>query len=224
MIKRLPALLLCLLLVLPVTESQAAVNTRTNLFLEMMLTMMEIMGMIDRNDNYYNQPYPVMTPGLNNFSQGMQNPMGNQWQSALQMLALQQMLSNYGGAMALPGNFANPNSGLLPNQTAIPFLPEYFNQTPQTSRHWIEGKWQSSDGMIMEVRQGQFKMYYRHLPREVRGGLLRIKDKWLAIYESSHQITRQYEFAYKDDRLVLKDTSGNMMLFKRMTDWAMPLQ
>ena len=78
--------------------------------------------------------------------------------------------------------------------------------------------------MIMEVRRGYFKMYYRDTPRQVRGGLIRLKDKWLAIYEKTHKITRQYEYAYQDERLALRDLKGNLMLFKKMPDWGIPLR
>ncbi len=217
MTRKLRAMILCLVCVALPIDSAVSASTRTNVFLEMMLAMMEIMGMINRDrDNYYSQPYPVITPGYN-----------DQWQNAMQMLALQQMLNgNAAGMNPLMGmnNLSALNGLPLSGNNSgniVPFLPDLPTKTPAT-QHWIEGKWRSSDGMIMEVRQGQFKMYFAHTPQEVRGGLIRIKDQWLAIYERSRQITRQYEFAYKDNRLVLKDPNGNMMLFKRMTNWAVP--
>jgi len=215
--KKLSALLLALVLLFSSLTSVAAVNTRSNLFLEMMLTMMEVMGFIDRDRNVYNQTYP----SLNSLPYGS-SMMGNPMQNWLQTMALQQMLSGAANP-ALYGGMLTPGlAGLPGNQATIPFLPEYLNQQAKT--HWIEGKWRSRDGMIMEVHHGYFKMYYPNRPREVRGGLIRIKDRWLAIHEKSRNFTRQFEFGYKDDRLVLKDTNGNLMLFKRMTDWLNPLQ
>ncbi len=211
-------MLLAFLLFYASATASAAINSRSNLFLQMMVTMMEIMGLINRDDDYYNQSYP----SYGNMAYP-QLPFNNQ----MQALAMQQMLG--GSNPALYGSGMMPGGSTLPytggNQAVIPFLPDYVNnQGKKKKPHWIEGKWRASDGMIMEVHHGYFKMYYQQNPQQVRGGLVRIKDRWLAIYEKSRNITRQYEFGYKENMLVLKDTSGNMMLFKRMTNWSNPLR
>jgi hypothetical protein len=192
-------------------------DIRGNIFIEMMLTMMEIMGFIDDDDDYYSQPYP----SYSQFPQFSQWGMGNSWQSMPQALAWQQMM---GGAYpGMPG--LSPFGNQVAPGAVIPYLPGYGPQpAPVYKPHWIEGRWIANDGMIMEVNQGRFKMFYRHSPKQQRSGLIRLKDKWLGIYEPSQQFARQYEFAYKDDRLVLRDIDGNLMLFKRMTNWLVPLQ
>jgi len=194
---------LCLVFLSP--AASPATNYRGNLFLEMMLTMMKIMGFIDRDDDYYDQPYPNFNqfPYIQPYAGN--NPMlpGSGWTGTM------------------------PPQGLAGSQYGVPYLPQYFNQYRSGRRykpHWIEGRWAASDGMIMEVSQGEFKMYYRDAPKQVRGGLIRLKDHWLAIYEKTQQISRQYEFAFEDDRLALRDADGNLMLFMRLQDWPITLR
>ena len=233
------AILLAMLIT--ISPIQAANNIRGNLFIEMMLTMMEIMGFIDDKDDYYSQPYPSFNSfnGLNSFGYGnfaypgfsnFSMP-GNGWQSPTQS-ATQSAAQSLTGALAMQQMMGGGLPGIgLGNSTPIPFLPGYAppglamgSSSGQFKPHWIEGKWQTNNGMIMEVKQGQFKMYYRQAPNQFRGGLIRIKDKWLGIHEKSQGITRQFEFAHKDGRLVLRDTNGNLMLLKKMTDWMIPLR
>jgi hypothetical protein len=236
--RKLLPVLVCLVLVFSTPVSSAASYNRTNLFLEMMRVMLEMMGMIDRDNDYYNMPYPV----YGNVFPGSQGFAGNPMQNWLQLQAMQQMLGSNPAAFGLmpgmtpgmnpfmtpgmnPGLWSGPGlPGLGNNQTVIPFLPDYLGQGKKTGKHWIEGKWQANDGMIMEVHRGYFKMYYRNSPREVRGGMIRIKDRWLAIFEKSRNFARTYEFGYKDKRLVLRDDDGNIMLFRRLTDWSVPLR
>ena len=189
----------------------AASYSRDNIFIEMMRTMLEIMGVIDDDDDYYNQPYPSYGQFPFFYAPGSLYPgSGNPWQSMSQALTMQQMM---------PGSY--PGAG----GATIPFLPGYgYGKTPAYKPHWIEGRWYARDGMIMEVRQGQVKMFYRHSPNQVRSGIIRLKEHWLGIYFPSQQFARQYEFAYKDDRLALRDIDGNLMLFRRMTNWMIPLQ
>lgn len=219
------AAMICCIMLAPV----ASASVRGNLFVEMMLTMMEIMGFIDRDDDIYGQDYPLpgqfFMPGLGMPGMGMP---GANWSSWPQTMAMQQPWGGYPGSM-MPGMGAPNWSPSAWNPSArnqqsarIPFLPGY-NPAKKYQSHWIEGRWYTSDGMIMEVYQGRFRMYYRQQPEEVRSGLIRIKDRWLGIYEESRQFLRQFEFAYKDDRLVLRDPDGNLMLMRRMTNWAIPL-
>jgi len=202
------------------SPAQASTNYRGNLFLEMMLTMMDFMGIIDY-DRDYNDSYP----NFRNYSSGM-SPYGfNPWSSPVSSMAWQQAFNNIapgwaGAAMPSPDNFGSWSPS---PQAVIPYLPEYSDQHQTRPRshkpHWIEGRWIANDSMIMEVSNGHFVMYYRDNPRQVRGGLIRLKDKWLAIAETKRKITRQYEFAYKKDMLALKDSQGNLMLFRRLQNW-----
>lgn len=212
--------MLSLLLILscssPVT--QATTTYRGNIFMEMMLAMMDVMGLINYERNSYNQPYP----NFNSPAYGTSPYNFNSWQ--------QMPGGGFGpggwSSWANPGNLA----GIGGNQATIPFLPEYFNQNPWQAgnpaarTHWIEGRWVANDNMIMEVRQGKFVMYYRDNPEQVRSGLIRLKDRWLAIAEETRKVSRQYEYAYKKDLLALRDTHGNLMLFRRLTDWPVPLR
>jgi len=216
------AVIFALLVFCAPLNSPAASYSRDNIFIEMMRTMLEIMGVIDDDDDYYNQPYPSYNqfPLFNH--QGW-SPQGtvNPWQSIPQAMAWQQMLS--GGYPGLPGY--NPLAGQINPGAVIPYLPGYQPGKGSVYKpHWIEGRWVASDGMIMEVRQGKVKMFYRHSTDQVRSGIIRLKEHWLGIYFPARQFARQYEFAYKDDRLALRDIDGNLMLFKRMTNWAIPLQ
>ena len=179
-----------------------------------MLAMMDIMGMIDYERDYYNQPYP-------NYNTMPYASGYYPYQFPPQSLAWQQIIS--GG---YPGG----------TQAAIPYLPKYFGQfpgqwqnlyspqNPAYRKHWIEGRWVARDNMIMEVENGKFIMYYRDDPKQVRGGLIRLKDRWLAIAEETRKVTRQYEYAYRKDVLILRDEDGNMMVFRRLTDWPIRLQ
>ncbi len=217
--RKLITLGLALLICCPWHSASAASSSyRGNVFVEMMLKMMEIMvEIIDQDPEYSKMPYPMpyqfMNPYFNptQFNPAQFNPAQiNPFQAG-------QFFGN-----------TSPNP-YLPNQAVIPFLPDaqpsvtapvHLKYMP----HWIEGRWISTDNMIMEVWQGEFKMYYRTRPSEVRGGLIRLKDRWLAIHEQTRQITRQFEYAIDDDKLALKDADGNMMLFYRSQNWANSLR
>jgi hypothetical protein len=220
--KKLQAILFAMLIFCIPLTSYAAKNIRGNIFIEMMLTMMEIMGFIDDDDDYYSQPYP----SYNQFPLFTQPGLGNSWQSIPQSMAMQQMMGGgYPGMSGLNGFNAFGGGGQSSHGPVIPYLPGHSPNSRQVYKpHWIEGRWIANDGMIMEISQGQFKMFYRHSPQQQRTGLIRMKDKWLGIYEPSQQFARQYEFAYQDDKLALRDVHGNLMLFKRMTNWLIPLQ
>jgi len=206
------AIIFALLLFCAPLSSSAASYSRDNIFIEMMRTMLEIMGVIDDDDDdYYYGPYPSYNQLPFYLYQGM-DPQGTfkSWQSMPQALAWQHVQP--GGYPGMPG--MNNYSGQMTPGAVIPYLPGYKpGKGPVYKPHWIEGRWFASDGMIMEVRQGKVKMFY-----------IRVKEQWLGIYFPARQFARQYEFAYKDDRLALRDIDGNLMLFKRMTNWAIPLQ
>lgn len=218
-------LALVILAVAATSPAQATTYYRGNVFLEMMLAMMDVMGIID-----YERDYNDTYPNFRNFSYGM-SPYGfNPWSSPVSSMAWQQAFNNVapgwaGDALPSPGSFESWSPS---PQAVIPYLPEYFDQYRTGSRaykpHWIEGRWIANDNMIMEVSNGRFVMYYRDNPRQVRGGMIRLKDKWLAIAETTRKIIRQYEFAYKKDKLVLKDSDGNLMLFRRLPNWPLPVK
>jgi len=216
------AMIFALLLFCAPLDSSAASYSRDNILVEMMRTMLEIMGVIDDDDDYYHGPYPSYNQFPFYFYQGM-NPQDtfNSWQSLPHAMPWQQMLP--GAYPGMPG--VDSYSGQIAPGAVVPFLPGYKpGKAPIYKPHWIEGRWIASDGMIMEVQQGTVKMYYRHSPNQVRSGVIRVKEHWLGIYFPARQFARQYEFAYKDDRLALRDIDGNLMLFRRMTNWAIPLQ
>ena len=216
------AIIFALVVFLVPLNTSAASYSRDNIFIEMMRTMLEIMGIIDDDDDYYFGPYPSYNQFPYLHYQGL-NPRGaaNSWYSMPQALSWQQMLSS--GYPGLPG--WNTRPGQMTPGAVIPYRPGYNpGKAPLYKPHWIEGRWVATDGMIMEVRQGEVRMFYRHSPNQVRSGIIRLKEHWLGIYFPARQFARQYEFAYKDDRLALRDIDGNLMLFRRMTNWANPLQ
>ncbi|MGD2119570.1 MAG: hypothetical protein PVG66_14510 [Chromatiales bacterium] len=186
----------------PLTAANFNMNYRGNLFLEMMLTMMEMMGFIDRDNYYSNQPYPnynTFAPNL--YGYGFSNP----WQGGM------------------PGAGWNSLPGLTPLNSMNAFGNPWDVSSLQPGQtHWIEGRWQAADGMLFVVQQGQFRMFYPQWPQETRSGLIRIKDRWLAIYEQQSHSSQQFEFAYQDEYLVLSDEYDNMMLFRKLFDWPMP--
>jgi hypothetical protein len=215
------------------TVLPASSTYRGNVFVEMMLKMMEIMvEIIDQDPEYSKMPYPMSSQYFNpyfNPALGMQPFYGSPWSNMAQKYAYQQMLTPFDPSST--GQFFGnpPFMPQNPTQAVIPFLPDsgpaptaplHLKYMP----HWIEGRWIASDNMILEVWQGEFKMYYRNRPSEVRGGLIRLKDRWLAIHEQTRQITRQFEYAIEDDKLVLKDLDGNVMLFHRSQNWGNPLR
>ena len=206
---------------------------RGNVFVDMMLKMMELMvEIIDQDPEYSKYPYPLSNQFLNpyfNPAFGMQPFYGSPWSNMAQNYAFQQMLTPFNPATAGQYFGNTPFMPENPAQAVIPFLPDSQPSVPAPVHlkfmpHWIEGRWISTDNMILEVWQGEFKMYYRTRPSEVRGGLIRLKDRWLAIHEQTTQITRQFEYAIEDDKLALKDFDGNIMLFSRSQNWANPLR
>jgi len=79
----------------------------------------------------------------------------------------------------------------------------------------LDGNWRGQSGEVLVVRNGLFRIYldrdrYQEGRIELRG-----KDV-LGMQSQDGSVTRRYEYAVHEGRLVLRDEAGNLLLYKRI--------
>ena len=106
-----------------------------------------------------------------------------------------------------PGNVPMPGSR-LGNPRKIPGL------SGQIYRSRLDGNWQGRTGEILAIRSGRFRIYQS--PERYHEGLIYFDEKHLALRQAKAGVTHQYEYAEEGGRLVLRDTQGNLLLYRKI--------
>lgn len=124
-----------------------------------------------------------------------------------------------GGALSLmmspwnPGgmNYVPDFRNLSPpvNTPYYSWRPDWFRATP------LEGEWEDAGGNILSVVGNRFRIS-QSSDRYSEGYLLKESDNILSMQTRDSRYKRYYEFAVQDDKLVLRDSSGNLLLFRRI--------
>ncbi len=84
----------------------------------------------------------------------------------------------------------------------------------QNYRSRLDGNWRGRTGEILAIRSGRFRIYQS--PERYHEGLIYFDEKHLALRQAKAGVTHQYEFAEEGGRLVLRDTRGNLLLYRKI--------
>ncbi len=223
--KTLPALSLCCLLVLPL---QAAAYYSTyyddNPFVEAMLRMMEIFGLIDRDRLPLSVPYlpghgQFLTPGLGG--------LGAYPLSGLGSVPGISPLSGP-GMPGLPGMGAFPGTGQLPGLGGWP-----YGTTPGSGwvpggwgnpAHWgrgqfhagagrLDGIWELANGTFVVIRGGTARLYLSHT--RYQDFAIRYDRRYLWWQPLHGGSPSRYLYETRQGRMILSDDEGNLLLMRR---------
>lgn len=83
---------------------------------------------------------------------------------------------------------------------------------PRTRQDLLDGNWQSNSGGLLILYQGRYRLYVsrdRH-----QDGTFRLWQDHIELVPDQAQASR-YEYAHQEGRLVLRDASGQLLLFRR---------
>ena len=121
---------------------------------------------------------------------------------------LSPMLSPWGpGGMSFLPDFRN---------FSPPINTPYYNWRPDWSRATpLDGEWEDAVGNILSVVNNRFRIS-QSSDRYSEGYLLTESDNILSMQARESRYKRYYEFALHNDKLVLRDNSGNLLLFRRI--------
>ncbi len=80
----------------------------------------------------------------------------------------------------------------------------------------LTGTWQGQSGVVMVIEQGVFRVF--RSPHQYRDGRIWITDAThFELIDLQTGLTRYYEFAESQGRLILRDPYGEMLLFRRFS-------
>ena len=105
-----------------------------------------------------------------------------------------------------------PDPRNIPPQAAGPF---YNWRQAWPSPGPLDGDWEDSFGNILSIGNDRFRISQSQ-DRYSEGYLLREKDRIISLRTRNSNIKRYYEYALQDNKLVLRDSSGNLLLFRRI--------
>ncbi|MCB1857642.1 MAG: hypothetical protein KDI63_05190 [Gammaproteobacteria bacterium] len=199
-----------LLILISATTVYADAN-RYRPMAESMFDMMDAFSTAYQNRQGHRETSSSAWPGVS--SGWAQTP--SQWGNSLPMspggpqwwMYGSQMFPGSGWNSYLPGPYAPgfPTGQMWPSPAAVPYV---------TQSSPLNGAWLGQTGERLLIRDGRF-----HLSRYTRGsreGYLRILDSSrVLLTPSSGGNAVAYEYAIKDDRLVLRDPQLNLLLFRR---------
>jgi hypothetical protein len=91
------------------------------------------------------------------------------------------------------------------------FFPGTLNLFGSTG---IDGYWYSSNGETLQIQGNRFRL--TSTDNRQLEGLIQTRDNYLAMHNPLNQVTNLYEYAYDNDRLVMKDPQEQLFLYRRM--------
>jgi hypothetical protein len=124
-----------------------------------------------------------------------------------------------GGGGAVPGPLSTPMQAAdqarsmmeqMPGGEALQALPG-LDGWRGTS---LDGVWEGRDGGLLIVEGPRFRLYapnHAHID-----GLIQQRNDRIAIYTPNDDVARPYQFAEQQGRLVLRDASGQIYLYRRL--------
>jgi hypothetical protein len=194
------------------TEYLRVANGQYNPFGQAMDMMMDAMESYGRNrawedtlSSYANQAQPWSwgtLPGVSPWSglSGVtpQLPGQSQWQQLFQGMPQQRPGDPLRGYSAF-----TPGPGLNRGSTT-----RYNAGSP------VNGVWQGNSGEILLVRGQSFRLYVGR--DNYSDGRLALLGNRLVLANPSTGISREYEYAAHEGRLVLRDSDGNLLLYRRV--------
>jgi hypothetical protein len=186
--------------------------------MDMMVDAMESYGRNraweDALSSYGTQSQPLSWAGVTGMSPWSTMPgIGNQIPGQSQMQQLFQSYPQAGQFWQPGGRIGSPATGyrgIMPRPgAATRGLASLYGAGSA-----IDGVWQGNSGEIFLVHNGQFRLYAGR--DNYNDGRLAVRGNRLILANPSTGISRAYEYATEDGRLVLRDDNGNLLLYRRV--------
>lgn len=190
-----------------------------NPFVEAMLRMMEIFGLIDRDSLPLGVPYlpgysPTGVPGLG----GLPGLGGYPGMNGLPGLSPWSGIGGYPGMSGLPGMAPPFGVGGYPGAGQIPGLggtadPRGHAQGGGAQTGYLDGIWELNSGAVVIIRRSSARLYVsRERYQDFTIGYDRRRFWWRP---RGGNTTTTYAYQMRDGRMVLRDTGGKMLLMRR---------
>ncbi len=103
----------------------------------------------------------------------------------------------------------------MPGMRQRPSIPGYPYSRPYRAPSVLDGSWEGSTGEVLIIRRGRFRIYKNR--NQYMDGQVKIQGNWLQIITSGGGRALLYEFVEEDGRLVLRDTTENFFLYRRIS-------
>ncbi len=111
-----------------------------------------------------------------------------------------------------PGSMVGIPGPYLPDQSFIPGDAQSLYRYQTASD--LDGIWVGRSGEVVLVMYGYFRVY---ASAEVyRDGRYRIEADRLLMHDPESGITQAYEYRLDEGRMIMRDESGNILLFKKL--------
>lgn len=99
--------------------------------------------------------------------------------------------------------------GMFGDQTFI------RNNMPQPSvNNELNGTWLGNSGERLQIQNTNF--YLQAADGRQISGILKVRERMLALHQPRYNLTMLYEYALQDNRLALRDRMGNLLLYRRI--------
>lgn len=193
-------LLCAVLLAAPLPTAAQDANMAREAMAQVMVRMMEMMGLFGAGTFGSGSGLPI-PPGMNPMT--AMNPMGSlSGPSGASPWDLSSM-QDPSKAMGLGSEMMKQMTGATPGATSS----GVFNTAP------LDGVWEGSGGDMLIVQRGRYRIY---APQDQYvDGLLQLQASQVALYNSQDGHTQIFDFATQDGRLALRDSSGQVYLYRR---------
>jgi len=193
-----------------------------NPFVEAMLRMMEIFGLIDRDRLALSSPYlPGYSPmGLSAFG-GMPGLGGYPGLTGVPGLSPWSGLGGYPGMTGLPGLGGYPGMGQMPGAPGWPGGPSGNWINPQsyglrgdaTQSGYLDGIWELNNGSIVIIKRNAARLYVeRDRHQDFTIGYDQLRFWWTP---RGGNTTTTYRYQMRDGRMILRDTGNKLLLMRR---------
>ena len=211
----------CLCLSAPAPVSAYGGYGGENPFVEAMLRMMEIFGLIDRSSLPLGVPYlPGNTSVLGSGFGGLSGFGGYPGMGVMPGVS---PLSLYGmggapGMGSLPGMGGVPGMGQFPGMSAWPGagwgIPNGYGQpTGVNTTGQLDGIWELDKGGFVVIRGSNARLYLsREKFQDFRVGYDRQNLWWTPTTGGTRS---RYRYQLSDGRMILRDKEGNYLLLSR---------
>ena len=211
--KKLLTLCLCGVLTLPfgAAATSYGLYAEDNPFVEAMLRMMEIFGLIDRSR------LPLSVPYLPGYGQQL-TPALSGWYGAGGFPGMSPMsgLGGYPGMSPMPGLGGTPGIGSWPGAGGIPgswYGPGGQGPGATPTGGYLDGAWELSKGGFVVISGNRARLYLT--PRQYQDFAVRYDRDRLWWAPRAGGATARYRYRVIDGRMVLRDDDGNYLLLRR---------
>jgi hypothetical protein len=187
-----------------------------NPFVEAMLRMMEIFGLINRDSLPLGVPYlpgysPSAVPGLSGLG-------GYPGMAGLPGLSPWSGIGGYPGMTGLSGMAppyglgGYPGAGQMPGPGGL-VDPRLYGQGTGAQTGYLDGIWELSSGAVVVIRRSSARLYVsRERYQDFTIGYDQKRFWWTP---RGGNTTTTYAYQMRDGRMVLRDTEGKMLLMRR---------